>query len=578
MTVLTEVFDYFFSPARPTSLGINLVILAVALVALWRLLKSGLAFALAELNGVADVRRCLAKLQSQDVGGYSPSDSAARSHIADAGATRNALAAMDSVLRAKSPLVADRLRQLAALHRRGDEINQDALAAIVVSELERRTSLARWASTAVVLLGLTGTLFGLSVAVESAGGLLGSGSSATIAQAISAVSATFTGVKVAFSATLLGAISAVILGFALMRIRDTQALLVQSLEELTAIDLVPVFRTSVGVSLAQAAEKVAAMEAELHGALTIVISAMHEHGNSLLNTVDERVRELTTTLERDTRSLLTRFDETSRVVARLIGTSSDVSLADTLTILQAGVINLQQAVDGTASLIPSLEETLARQIDQQTSDISTALTAYTGELTVGVQRQTAAVEAGIRSFDELIPVLGETIARGVDQQTSDINEALHAQGGALQAYAVEQAVQLKQLQGILSGLDTMINTLQSAVATGTTTLTSGHNAVIASAEELKQLRTDIASALDKLPVSVAEIISVNVPRPRTNAPFAAPAPISRVAPAHQSDNPNLENRHLTRSLQEGSSIRVEGNATVATEPKNLFHRWFSGQK
>lgn len=577
-----SIFSYFFSPERPVALVVNLVISAVAFITGVRLVLTWRASD-TEIAGLDSVRNQASLSQSKaGLDSHAAPKPVANSAISDDqdAIARERLANAANKLDSDSPMVAARLRNLAALHRRGDDIDHEALAAVAVSQLDRSTMSAKWATNAVVLLGLLGTLIGLSTAVQSAGGLLQAGSAATISQAIAAVTATFEGVKVAFSATLLGAVSAVVLGFELTWVRSRQALFLQQLEELTAVELVPLYRTTPGLALATAARRLTEMEADLTTGLQLVIDSLVEQGRA----IEQQLESFSDRMIRKTEELVDRFDASSQSLARLIGAGSNASLTDALTALHASATEIQTVVSAAAMMIPQLEEGIARQIDQQTADINAALNSYSGHIAKGVEQQTSAISLGMQRFDELIPTMAETIARGVDQQTADINTALNAYAGQQRQQTSENATQLSKIESILTDLDQTITRFEAAITNGTATLSTEHTAVLEAVAELKQLRTDLSTSLIQMPETVAKLLTARPTGPATPA-FRGPAPLPR--PAATLTTPPRTDQNGSTSDVAATTISAapplhipkgsEASAAPRNDSQNLFRRWFGGR-
>lgn len=573
MTHLADIFSYFFSPSRPLSLGVNTLIAAMAAYSLLQLWRRGFRAIQRESVGLRAVQSRL-----NDVRGSQGTSSATEplKHAADNAKLRVELAACKSANLTSSPLVRSRITNLEALQEQGDEINHDSLAAIVLSRLDGQASLARWATSAVVLLGLTGTLLGLTQAVQGAAALLSGASGASVGDAIAAVSGTFDGVQVAFSTTLAGALSAIGIGMAVALLRRKQGQFVSDFEELTAVQLIPIYRTSAGLSLAQTAHKVAALEEQLRDTLRLLLQDLQRRGDHLVNTVERHLSVLTDEFAGRSERLLALFAQTQTAVGKLLGEpGADVpSLSTTLTAIQQGVRELQSAVDTASALIPALEESISRQVDRQTADINEAVNAYTGSIEQQAQKQSTAIERGMARFDELIPQLAETIARGVDQQTSDINAAIHAQTQEMKGGLEQQQMGLQQLTSVLSAFDDSVERLLVALESTQAGLGVNNEQVLAGVNELRDLRADLRESLTNLVTLVSG-------SPGTRPSAASRSPYEEgsggVAVSIESNGWGVSPHRYTHegAKPEPDDVSLSGNAPTSNGPrKNLWQRWF----
>jgi hypothetical protein len=580
MSRLADILDYFFSPSRPISLVVNAAIVLIAAHSLLQLWRRGFRSVRLEQRGLDEVRSYLTA--SRISGGRV--EETMESPLADPLKRAQANNALRIELErcsnglANSPLVQGRIKNLASLQRQGDEIDHDALAAIIVSRLDGPVSVTRWAISAVVLLGLTGTLLGLTQAVRAAAVLLGNASGATVSQAITAVTRTFDGVQVAFSTTLAGAVCAIGLGMAVAYVRRNQGRFLADFEEFTAVALIPAYRTSAGLSLAQTAQKVAALEERLRETLSRLLGELERRGDHLANTVEQRFDLLTNEFSVRTERLITLFSETQSTVGKLLGEpGAEVpALTEVLTAVQRGVTELRAAVETASTLIPALEESISRQIDQQTADINEAVHAYTGEIEKHVTKQSDAIETGMSRFDELIPELGETIARGVDQQTSDINAALHAHAGEVANRLERDREEVRRLGAVLAAFNTSVGKLCDVLDAAQSSLVVNNEQVQAGVTQIQDLRTDLKELLSDLARRLDDVTASSPPR---STEAAATVPTSYEDGLGKSTySPGSDraggNGHRPAGAPADDVAVASALPVQGSRGKNLWQRWF----
>ncbi len=196
--------------------------------------------------------------------------------------TANLVEDLDQGAVSDSP-VAERLRSMLAVRRLGGEPNQSDLSDLTLAVERSRFTLPRYLSGILVLLGLFGTVAGLSAAVGQIRPLLSqSGDGALDLQGvIGALTGTLGGMETAFSTTLTGILTTTILTLLITLAQRHQTSVLARFEGFAATLLVPLF-TPVEADLGAAAtalvevgdtftRMMAGLEAQL-GGLTKAVS------------------------------------------------------------------------------------------------------------------------------------------------------------------------------------------------------------------------------------------------------------------------------------------------------------------
>jgi biopolymer transport protein ExbB/TolQ len=136
-------------------------------------------------------------------------------------------------------LLGRRVARVIRLRTAGIE-HRDILQQLLGERLESYGALARYIGTILTLMGLLGTVFGLSLAVLKAQGALSAGYDlAALRDLAQALGGTLGGMKTAFVTTLTGLLTALPLSFCNHLVRRTQSYLLVHMEDLVICDLLP---------------------------------------------------------------------------------------------------------------------------------------------------------------------------------------------------------------------------------------------------------------------------------------------------------------------------------------------------
>ncbi len=425
------MFDFFFSSNPNQLIGTvtNIVIVVIAVCSAYELARS---YAV-----VAADRRLLAMVERDP----------------EPGLERTVLGSVAERL-PEHHLVRRRIHLLQSMHARGADVDPDAFSALAVGELDRTLRLSRWASTTVVLLGLAGTLVGLSQAVLAAQPMLSE--IAAGPEAVKAVITTFSGLGTAFATTLMGIIAAVIVGFGLGAVRSSQAAYLQQVEELSMVRLYPFFRTSPAMAMVESARLLGVLQKTLADELKEVIGQLRMQGMALTRIVEDSLNSVTVQAAKSgdglrtdvsrTMSELQQEVRTGWLEAHEISRSSQQTLVDLVGVstrkvrplmksveaLELGTASMLQCAEQLVGLAPQLQDAIGSNVDKQTAAFRTSVENVSAVLPVFA--------------DEILNRLAsqeETLATTLSSAQSGIAEALNRQSAEMHSLR-ESSLKLKE--------------------------------------------------------------------------------------------------------------------------------------
>lgn len=121
--------------------------------------------------------------------------------------------------------------------------HRDVLQQLSAERIEGYGALARYIGVTLTLLGLLGTVFGMSLALfKIQGALAGLNDIAGLRALVAALGETLQGMKTAFGCTMAGLLTAILLSYLNYQVRRRQSGLIQALEEFVVCDLLPVLQ------------------------------------------------------------------------------------------------------------------------------------------------------------------------------------------------------------------------------------------------------------------------------------------------------------------------------------------------
>ncbi|MCZ0936880.1 MAG: hypothetical protein OXJ54_17095 [Gemmatimonadetes bacterium] len=324
----------------------------------------------------------------------------------------------DALLRLASRLesggpVRERLDVLGRLKANGDPVDSEMLAAILAESFRNAAPVARWATSFLVLLGLSGTLVGLSFAVSELSTLLGNGMGTD--DMVNAILETLGRMRLAFSTTLAGVGGSVLVGSSLAVLRHKQSRAIRKLEELSSTQWVPLFRTSRESRLGDAVKELE----KTRGILKKGLDQTLEEVRCGFQKLQDRFSEQST-------ELLTQVGSLRDATLEIIGERSDdsLSLAQYVETVKATTEELQEGVRTSGELLPRIRDALEETIRSTQESLAHTLTEHTLAVHPVLERQESATTA-------LAEVVSSERALLTDLQgvLLQLNNSLHTASG-----------------------------------------------------------------------------------------------------------------------------------------------------
>jgi DNA anti-recombination protein RmuC len=452
-------------------------------------------------------------------------------------------------------LLGERLRTCFRLRSIGADIDGDALNAVAVARLDDQMALASGTLALALMMGLLGTVLGLSTAVYNAISLLGD--QAGLESAIGVITRILDGLATAFSTTLMGVLVTITAGITQRIVSRRQGRCVTGLELVSQLHVYPHYRTSASLALAQSATKLSRIEENLVAALTTLTEQMAEQGNMVVATVGQALSDLTGHLTTTGTEYLNVLTAIHQQTTQLVGTSPEriQPLIHSVTAMQGVARAAQEATEGLNRTVPDLRAAIASEVAEQTRSLQmmldeqrTALTAtmsghrdsivgaqeranetmnrqqvqlqqlhaevsarLAGVAEAAVHELTGAVAAASGSFGKMAPQLAETIALQIDQQSRDLQVVLRDNQAAFTAQLNDHANALGRLssqQADLLGTRTAeaFVRLETAIKNSTEALGRDTRATGDAASALAVATTSSAEATKALAPVVKQLV------------------------------------------------------------------------
>ena len=538
-----NLLDYIFSPTQPIAIVINVIIIAITFLGLWYVVRDFIQLRaekgdLDKLNLEAEAERLEETAESFDE--HSP--------------------------------VRQRINDLQYLKSKGHDLELESLAAQAAAQLDDRLGLARWASGSVVLLGLGGTVLGLAISTSEATRIIrGSLDTGTIPQtAIQQTINTFGGLGLAFSTTLMGVLSTIILSGLVAWRRHDQSNFLRNLEHFTSVFLAPKYQTSVSQSLADAARNLTAIEAELRGTLEKVVGDLtkslggitHEirtHGQSLTTTVDRSFSELREKLETKSGEILSKHDESLRTLTNIVGSYTDgPTLSELMQHIQDGIVSVKSASEEMTAVLPEISENINRRIDRQRTDLHEALMAYTDRIADSVEEQRNIVSDGFEKYSDAIPSI-----------RSGVLDLIEAQGKALQQLLEAYQQRLEVLE---TGHATTLREQSQEAKNQFADMNSQLERLDRSIQDLHKAATDLGEAARQGSRPPPE--SGGSPPPSAPAGRHTPQPPGLAGVPGRPPSPRAPGTSGGEQVFEGEVLIEDVDASPLAKKRSLFSRFF----
>ena len=311
------MIEFFLPPDQPVGVFLNLVIAAIAAV--------GIAQVVHTL--VNDVRTTLKDLED----------------LEQKGQQDHSEALLTLAEKAKpNGLVQHRLVLLKRLQRSGEPVDTEMLAAISAETFRDAAPIARWGTSILVLLGLAGTLVGLSLAVSELSTTLLRGGMGT-QEMVDAILATLGRMELAFSTTLAGVGGSVLVGSVLAILRHQQSRAIRKLEELSSTQWAPLFKTTEESRMGDAVKELEATREILKEGLDQTLTDVRVGFEALGNQFRDQSTEL-----------LNQVGSLRDAMLEIIGERSEdsLSLAQYVETVKATTEELQEGFGRRANSFP----------------------------------------------------------------------------------------------------------------------------------------------------------------------------------------------------------------------------------
>ena len=386
---LAPVLLEFFS-ATPWAGAINVLIVILVMWGLWDLTRARRRLQ-EERSALAELKKDPKQLSKAAEDGNSSEAEDGNSKEAEDGNSKEAEDgnSKEAGEHGKS-IAARRVRAIAASAKVGLPTGQDLVAAADSEELYGQVTVARTIATSVVLLGLAGTLIGLSVGLAPLEDVLRE-SAPRLSEFWDAMSKSVSGMRTAFSTTLSGVVGALIVGAGLARYRKEQGSFLADLERSAASTFTPALAETEATRLGDVAENLRQLGDTFSKKTSSLIQEVESRGSELVEKVTNALDDTASVFHEDSRALIARFEEVRDAIARIIGTPADdtVPLADQVQGLGAATTALERSVASINDLIPALRDTLLESYREQADATREMLDTYYSRLAEQVQKQSA---------------------------------------------------------------------------------------------------------------------------------------------------------------------------------------------
>ncbi len=389
-----DFVDFFFSPTRPESLVLNLIILGLAAVALIQVL-SGL------FNELPREEEAIKQVQEK---GFRDADSYTR------------IAAELP----KSTAVAKRLAILRSLHEQKERIANEALTAITTESFRRKIEFARYMTTILVLLGLGGTVLGLAISISGVLKLV-QGEVTDAAQLRSAITAAVQGMATAFSTTLAGVMGAVLVGAAVGVYRHRQSRILTNLEVLSTLALIPAHEVKEEVSLQASSESLAQSTAKLAGqldTLTLAVQAFRQAITDTSNLIPDLRDSIREEVQKQTTQLHDAIAGSVSQMAEQLRLQTDLTskLTEEMTRTSGAVGEVATSVSGFAEA--------SKRYKEMWQDVVDALGRAENVVADHIERGLKSIDAHLRGAQEREAQIQDSVLRALQDVDGQLAETL----------------------------------------------------------------------------------------------------------------------------------------------------------
>jgi biopolymer transport protein ExbB/TolQ len=384
-----------------------------------------------------------------------------------------------------------RAKQIHDLRAAELEIESEVSAAISQAHLFGRSTVVSYAPTAAVLIGLLGTLYGLSDSVGKIKGGLVSLENVGVTEVKAAVLAATEGMSTAFVTTFVGVSAAVVLGLTLSLYRRWETGILVRLEELASLYFLPACQTSETSTIVESARALRRLQENLTEGVTQLLESFESKSETIGQLLTTRIQESLAALQAESGEVLGAFRETTGRINDVVGEQTDdvPSLGQQAQMLSTYLQTLETTLAEHRTLYQELDnrtqQTLEAQANLQVQENSRLIELHQGiadRVTSTVEEYRQAQQEAERSHQahtsrltELIAEasssLGGLIDSGVAQATAGLT-ALRELYGTLEAAQVQLAQRTQELGEQISTVTTSSDEQWQRMATATQDLRS----------------------------------------------------------------------------------------------------------
>lgn len=416
--------QYFFSPDRPVALVLNAIIVV--------------AFSL----GVLAVVRALFRLRSEQ--------GALDAVTAADPATAEQASGLISRL-PKSTIVREHLELLQAMKRRARSIDEASLITMAEDALHQRVATPVFLRSTLVLLGLAGTLWGLSLSITDLSDFLG-GSVSSVEHMKNAILGTLAGMETAFSTTLAGVAGAVLLSLMTRWYEGRKSAFLQRLEHVNLSTLVPLYDTSESSVLDMAAKRLEKLTSSMEDRLDTLLDRLDRRGEQLTEEIGAAVDQFVDTFADRSKALLKEIAEIRERTVAIFGSPAEgqKSLADQIGGFTTGIESLQQTTEDVRLLIPQLSDALTAAIEEQRTALGEVLEEESLE---------------VKKLNQLHEQWGESLHAATERIAAGQDEFVR-QSGQLAEAARQFNSSWERIEGSLKGTEQDIGRSMEALRQG----------------------------------------------------------------------------------------------------------------
>lgn len=289
----------------------------------------------------------------------------------------------------------------------------ELLAASDSEELHQEVALARGISGAVVLLGLAGTLVGLSLGVGPLVRVL-QNRTPDMSLLWEAMGESVSGLATAFSTTLSGVVGALVLGGWLTLYQRKCGRYLVALERASLSVLLPAYSAGDAEDLSEAVDKIDQVRESFEGRFGELTRELEKRGVDLSDRVSTGFDDATAEIIRGFRSVIEPFEQVRDATLQLVGKPAKDAepLADQVERLGKAGAQLERSVASVEQLIPDLRDTLIATFREQSEATRESLEGHYQRMAEQVSDQaesTRRLSEEVRKSSESVATVVESL-------------------------------------------------------------------------------------------------------------------------------------------------------------------------